>query len=125
MKVKCIRLLNHAGEDVDYSPWLKLGEIYHVLGIEISVGRGVFYRIATIVEEGEWPTPALYSPKCFEVISVKVPSNWGVSIQQNGFFSIEPKTWMKGCFWEGFFDHEPESFLVFKKEYDIVLSEDP
>jgi len=125
MKVKCVRLLNSDGEEVESSSWLTLGGTYHVLGICYHPTGTCDYRIVTSECTGDWPVPAYHRAQCFKIVSTVVPSNWHLEIFQSGAVFIEPKSWLEQDFWVNFFDHDPCAYLTFKQERDIILKEDP
>src|SRR5215831_11581966 len=101
MKVRCTRLLDWRGETVDRSAWLKIGGIYHVLAIEMNAGRAMFRII------GEDPTPALFQPQMFEVVSSAIPESWVISSPAAGHFDLGPEAWARPGFWEDYFDSKP------------------
>jgi hypothetical protein len=124
MKVKCIRLFNDQGQEIEFSAWLTIDKIYHVMSILIDANGSRSYRIVTKDTEGEWPDMGIYHEKCFEIISDIVPSNWHVKINNNSLIIISPKSWQEENFLENFYDHNPQSYKIFKKEKDIILKED-
>lgn len=124
MKVKCIRLLNSSGREVDFSPWLTIGRIYHVLSVFIDQGGRRSYGIVSGFREGEWPQIGSYQEECFEVASEAVPSNWRVFVHQ-GAIDISPAAWQVPGFYEGFSDHDPVMYPIFEREMEIILGEDP
>lgn len=124
MKVKCIRLLNAYGEEVEFSPWLTLGRVYHVLSISIDQNGKRSYGIVSGFREGEWPQMGSHQEECFEVVSDVVPSNWRTMVYQ-GITDISPAAWQEPGFYEAFSDHDPATYPIFERERDIILREDP
>lgn len=124
MKVKCIRLLNSIGQEVESSPWLTLGRIYHVMAIYVEPDGKCSFTIISRHPEGEWPQMGYQYAECFEVTSEKVPSNWR-EWKSKGASGISPAAWQKPGFLEAFYDHEPTTYSIFERERDIILSEDP
>jgi len=125
MKVKCVKLLDSTGREVDYSPWLTIGKIYHVLSIFVDKDGKRNYSIVTHEREGEWPDMGSHQAECFEVVSTIVPSNWCVWIHESSAIGISPLTWQDSSFNKGFFDHDPVTYPIFLREREIMLREDP
>lgn len=53
MRVKCIRLLDAFGREVQSSPWLALGRVYHVVSVEIDADGKRCYELVTSERAGE------------------------------------------------------------------------
>jgi hypothetical protein len=124
MKVKCVRLLDHQGNEVVSSPWLTLGKTYHVLSIFIdAVGNRRFGVDSQL--PGEWPSNAEHQAECFEVVSTVVPSNWRVWIHETSAIGISPAAWQAPGFAEALLEHEPATYAIFDRERQVILSEDP
>ncbi len=124
MKVKCIRLLNADGREVEFSSWLVLGCIYHVMSIFIDKNGQRHYGIINRHPEGEWPQMGSHQAECFEVVSEVLPSNWRTMVYQ-GTTDISPAAWQELGFYEAFSDHDPATYPTFERERDIILGEDP
>ena len=124
MKVKCVRVLNADGCVVEFSPWLTLGRVYHVLSMCIDVNGKCSYGIVSGYRESEWPLMGSHQQQCFEIVSDIVPSNWRTKVCQ-GFTDISPAAWQENGFYEAFADHDPSSYPIFLREREIILREDP
>lgn len=124
MKVKCIRLLNAMGQEVEFSPWLTLGRVYHVLSIVIDRDGKRGYRIMSGLRGGEWPQMGIHQEECFEVVSDVMPSNWN-EWKNDHASGISPAAWQEPGFYEAFAEHDPDTYPIFERERDIILSEDP
>ncbi|RZI84074.1 MAG: hypothetical protein EOP38_10365 [Rubrivivax sp.] len=124
MKVKCVRLLDHEGNEVMSSPWLKLGKIYHVLSIFIDAAGNRRFGVDS-QPLGEWPSSAEHQAECFEVVSTAVPSNWRVWIHESSAIGISPQSWQVAGFAEALFEHDPSAYLVFEQERQVILAEEP
>lgn len=124
MKVKCIRILNAEGHEVESSPWLTLGHVYHVLSMSIDSDGKRSFGITSGYREGEWPHIGSHRQECFEVVSNIEPSNWRATVVQ-GITDISPAAWQKNGFYEAFSDRDPVTYPIFQRERDIILSEDP
>lgn len=125
MKVKCTRLLDSRGLEVNTSPWLNLGQVYRVLSIFIAqVGRRS-YSIVADEREGEWPNMVSQDAECFEVVSTFVPSNWRAWIHESSAMGVSPASWQASGFEESFFNHDPLALPIFLHEREIMVSEEP
>lgn len=119
MKVRCVELKNWRGEPEERSSWLKIGGIYHVLRIQIEPNRTMFQLV------GEEPTPALFQPDLFEVISSRVPESWVIVSAKHGFLELTPLSWTAPGFWEAFYDREPEAVACFEEQRRLIIASDP
>lgn len=119
MKVRCIKLLDSRGMPASHSAWAKVGSVYHVLALWIEPERT---RLRLI---GEEPTPALFEPAMFEVVSSVIPPNWVVVSPEPGYLSLAPLTWSVPRFWERFFDGDPDAVANFEAERDRIIEADP
>lgn len=124
MKVKCIRLLDADGREVEFSSWLALGRIYHVMSIVVDQNGRRSYGIINRHPEGEWPQMGNHQSECFEVISDVVPSNWRAWKNETAS-GVSPAAWQASGFYEAFCDHDPATYPIFERERNIILSEDP
>jgi hypothetical protein len=124
MKVKCIRLLEADGREVEFSSWLKLGHVYHVMSIFTDKNRKRSYGIINRHPDGEWPQIGSHQEECFEVVSNVVPSNWRTMVYL-GSTDISPAAWQEPGFYEAFSDHDPATYPIFERERDVILREDP
>lgn len=124
MKVKCIQLLDADGLVVEYSPWLCLGRIYHVMEIYVEPDGVRSYSIISCHPEGEWPQMGYQRAECFEVISETVPSNWCDWINENAA-GTSPAAWQIPGFREAFYAHDPTAYPIYERERDIIRQEDP
>lgn len=124
MKVKCIRLLDSDGRDVEFSPWLTLGRVYHVLSMSIDQNGKRSYGIISGFRAGQWPQIVGFQEECFEVVSDVVPSNWHTMVYPT-FTDISPAAWQEPGFYEAFSDHDPATYPIFEREREIILGEDP
>jgi hypothetical protein len=125
MKVKCIKLFDARGREVDISPWLVLERVYVVFGILVDSDGRRSYQIISHDRDPGFATMACHPAECFEIISTVVPSNWCLKIRQNGVMSIAPGAWQEPGFMEAFYDRDPAAYPIFERERDLILSEDP
>ena len=124
MKIKCIRLLDSDGREVEFSSWLTLGHIYHVMLIFTDQNGKRRYGIINRHPDGEWPQMGSHQAECFEVVSEVVPFNWREWVREKAS-GVSPAAWQAPGFYEAFYDHDPATYPIFKRERDIILSEDP
>ena len=118
MKVRCIEAKNWKGE-LSGSSWLKVGGIYHVLMILTEPGRTMLRLI------GEEPSPALFQPEIFEVVSSVIPGNWVIRSTRPGFLELGPAAWTGAGFWEDYFDRKAEAVACFEDEKRKIIEADP
>lgn len=124
MKVKCVCLLDAFGREVESSPWLTLGRVYHVMSIFVDSEGHRSYGIINRHPEGEWPQLGRHQAECFEVVSEVIPSNWR-EWEREGVKGVSPVAWQAAGFYEAFYDHDPATYPVFERERDLILKEDP
>lgn len=122
--MKCIRLLDANGQEVEFSSWLTLGRIYHVMYIFIDEHGRHNYGVVSRHPEGEWPQMVSHQAECFEVASEVMPSNWR-KWEKGKISGISPAAWQAPGFDEAFYDHDPETYPIYERERDIILREDP
>lgn len=125
MKVKCIRLLDALDREVETSPWLTLGDVYHVMSIDIGQDGKRRYGIVTSGRGDEWPSMGAHQAECFEIVSTMVPSNWRPKVNAHGGITIAPDAWLQPSFFVDFYDHDAASLPAFQRERDVILNEDP
>ncbi len=119
MKVRCIKLLDSRSQPVERSAWAKIGAVYHVLSIWIEPSQ----RRLRLV--GEDPTPTLFEPEMFEVVSPIIPSTWVITFPKPGCLSFAPEEWSQPGFWEAFYDREPEAVACFEEQRRKIVASDP
>jgi hypothetical protein len=124
VKVKCIRLLDANGREVEASSWLMLDRTYHVMAIHVAPDGKRSYSIISRQPEGEWPQMGSHLAECFDIVSEVVPSNWREWVYGNAS-GTSPVTWQEPGFYEAFYDHDTAAYPIFERERDIILSEDP
>ena len=124
MKVECVRLLNADDKEVESSPWLALGRIYHVMGISIEPNRGCRYQIISHDRDPGFANMGYHSAECFEIVSDVVPSNWKIKIYKMSNVDISPGAWQEPGFLENFYDADPATYVIFEQERNIILNED-
>lgn len=125
MKVKCIRLLDWNGREVETSPWLTLARIYHVMGISIGSDKRCHYQIISNDRDPGFAAMGYHSADCFEIVSDVIPSNWRVKIYKMSDIDISPSAWQEPGFLESFHEADPDTYPIFERERDIIRKEDP
>jgi hypothetical protein len=124
MKVKCIKLLDSNGREVEFSSWLTLGRIYHVMAINVEADGKRSFSIISRQPDGEWPQMGSHQSECFEIVSDVIPSNWREWAYEN-VRGTSPAAWQEPGFFEAFYDHDSATFPIFERERDIIVNEDP
>jgi hypothetical protein len=124
MKVKCVRLLNSDGREVESSPWLTLGRVYHVMTIFEDKNGRRRYGVINRHPDDEWPQLGSHQAECFEVVSEVVPSNWRTWVNEQAS-GASPAAWQASGFYEAFYDHNPATYPIFERERDVIVRENP
>jgi hypothetical protein len=119
MKVRCLKLLDARSRPVEHSTWAKIGSVYHVLSVWVEPDQAGLRLV------GEEPTPALFEPEMFEVVSTVIPPTWVITSPKPGCLSFAPDAWNATGFWEKFFDGEPEAVASFNEERAKIIAADP
>lgn len=120
MKVVCIKIINPVTRrETETSNWLSLDSDYLVLSIQGSPGR----ELAVRVLDDRGGVPGVWPIEMFMTISSRIPSNWVVSIGENGQFDAAPWKWLRPGFWEDYFDHDPQAIADFEEEKNKILEE--
>ena len=120
MKVICRILIDGDGRALDSCTWMTVGKTYHVLAISYDEQHKFMYRILG----DSATTPALFDPRQFEVVSGRVPGNWVVNVDADGF-ELSPAPWLALGFWNRFFDGDKDAVKIFEEEMRTVISADP
>ena len=125
MKIRCIKMLNLSGEEVNSSRWIAIGNIYHVMSILFEPDGRRSYGIVTDKFADEWPSLRSFPAECFEIVSTVVPSNWQVWIHADSkVIGISPASWQCENFEEKFYNHDSRAYPTFEHERQIVIDED-
>jgi hypothetical protein len=113
MIVECKRIVNHiSGLREENSPWISVSKQYTVLEI-VSSGRGpAQFRI--VCDDGR--TPGLQDCRQFDTVSADIPPEWIAETNERGL-TVGPKEFLRGGFWEDFFDQRPEAVRQFADVY--------
>ncbi len=120
MIVRCVELLDEqTGQTLTKSAWLTVGKQYIVLGIYVSFGATVQFRLLGDDDS----TPALHDASQFQVISGFIPSEWKVRLIPRKLMLVEPEPWLTPGFWESYFDADPKAVEVFRESYRRIVAE--
>lgn len=125
MKVKCISLLNATGKPVESSPWLTIGKVYHVLSILRGENGDTSYQIVTNDRDGGIDSLGHHPAACFEIVSQFKPSNWRERVIKGSAIETSPVPWQREGFWEDLYDGDSQANLIFERERNLILSEEP
>ncbi|MFN0153429.1 MAG: hypothetical protein ACKVUT_03530 [Gaiella sp.] len=130
MIVRCLRIIDVHGDEVDTTGWdLAVGRQYVVLCISAAPEHEVYLRVYEPGNPPEGGVPGLWRSQMFEVLSPAIPSNWRVDIgtpQSPGYLQIAPETWLRPGFWEDLIDAGPfsdRSRADYNREVAIILQE--
>ena len=102
MKVRCVRLLDSKGNPQEQSPWLTLGNVYHVMTVTYGTQEKWLLRLVGDGRNGL----ALFPLTQFEVVSPKIPSIWIASWNSKGVFELTTEAWNQPGFWARYYDRE-------------------
>ena len=118
MKVKCTQLLDEdTGNNLDDSSWLSVGNVYHVLSVNVEYGSPVKFQL--IGDDGT--TPAYHDANQFEIVTNNIPEGWIIDFVSKSYFRLFPKAWSKPGFWEAYFDGEPDAVELFNSEKNNIF----
>lgn len=123
MKGRCVALLSADGKPVEFSPWLTLGNVYHVLGILMDKHGNKWFRILANERDSGVESLGLYQAECFEVITDYRPSTWR-DREIKGIVETSPAAWQTGEFWENLYEGDPEALCIFERERKQIISEE-
>jgi hypothetical protein len=121
MKVRCTKLLDTRGNELDRSAWLTIGKVYHVLSVVLDVHGRWLLRLMGDSEPGV----GFFSLHQFEIVSQRIPPSWIVTWNEVGVFELTPEAWSASEFWDRFFEHDPEAQRTFKDEMQRIVAADP
>lgn len=124
MKVKCIALCNPEGKPVEFSPWLTVGGIYHVLGMLTYKNGERRFQIVTSEREHGVDSLGYFSDSCFEVVSNYRPSCWRDRVIGEAI-ETSPAAWQADAFLVELYEGDPEAIRVFERERNTILAEEP
>ena len=129
MIVRCLRIIDALGHELDEHPSMSVGTSYTVLEITCSPGQDPLLRVHNKRYHSDENYPGLWRSEMFEVLDPSIPSNWEVAIggaANAGYIHIAPATWQRPGFWEDLEDWSPLSERAiqdYKKELAIILDE--
>ena len=126
LKVIVSKILSSDGSVSHSESWFKVGEIYHVLAINICQnGWRTYVLDDSLRRKNYWPTFASHRAECFNILSTKIPSNWQFWIDPSGECGVSPKSWQDGGVSEALHDHNELFRELFEKETALIYTEDP
>jgi len=121
MKVRCVKLADSLGRATTQSPWLTIGQTYHVLSVVLDSHSRWLLRL--IGDEDE--DVGLFLLEQFEVLTSCVPAPWVVSWSKAGIFELSPRAWLVSGFWERYFDRDQAAKEDFDRERNSIIQSDP
>jgi len=121
MKVRCIKLLDSKGNPEKASPWLTLGNVYHVMTVIFGTQEKWLLRLVGDGRNGL----ALFPLEQFEVVSSKIPAGWVITWNSKGVFELSTEQWNQPGFWERYYDRDPEAVRIFEDGRRKIIEADP
>jgi hypothetical protein len=109
-----VRLKANEAKKESIRGWLREGQEYTVLSVEVMGAEKSAYRIATSDND----TPALFEVIAFDITDNRLPASW-VAVQVEGLEVIQmmPIAWSENGFWEAYFDGDNAA----RKQYHADL----
>ncbi len=109
-----VRLKANEAKKESIRGWLREGQEYTVLSVEVMGVDKNAYRIAA----DDNATPALFEVTAFEITDSRLPPSW-IAVQVEGVQVIQmmPIAWSENGFWEAYFDGDTAA----RKQYDADL----
>jgi hypothetical protein len=121
MKIRCMRQIDErTGAPIERSPWLTVGDIYHVLEIVVSERGVIKFRLLG----DDKRTPALHLSMQFELVSGFIPACWAVRFEADGSLKLAPNTWTERGFWERYFEGSARERQIFEDTYKAIIAEE-
>ncbi|GAB4391553.1 MAG: hypothetical protein Tsb005_01820 [Gammaproteobacteria bacterium] len=124
MKVLCRKIFSPMGKDLgDSSPWLKVGNEYVVLAMEITEGSGILIYIQT--EQNN--EPAFFDLSGFQIINQHMPSSWVTvinDIDAKKSMVMLPAIWNYAGFFEQILNEEAEAIDKFNEAAEEIHLEE-
>ena len=117
MKVRCIKLIDARGNPQEWSSWLTLGKVYHVLAVVQDTRRKWLLRVISDGSNGV----ALFPLEQFEIVSAKIPDAWIVDWNSEGTLALTTEAWSKLGFWDNYYDREPSARSIFEEEKKKII----
>ena len=121
MKVKCIKLFDAKGNPQEWSPWLTLGKVYHVLEVIQDPRRKWLLRVLGNGSDGV----GIFRLEQFEIVSTKVPDAWIVDLNTDGDLTLTTEDWNKPGFWDAYYDRDPNARKKFEDGKRKIVDGDP
>lgn len=118
MILRCVALISPAGQPLESSQHLTLGEDYVTLTITVGPGGGVQVRV---IDNHGSSMPGVYPGEMFESVSGSIPSNWTAQMTGDGLLRLGPEAWLRPGFWEEYFDGSEFADEVYKKELAKIV----
>lgn len=121
MKVKCINIYSEHKKQCETSLHrLTIGNEYIVLEAEIYSDK-ILYRL---IGNNSDQSPVLHNASQFELVSGRIPPNWGISQLKSGAFILGPESWQTPGFWEDCFEGDLTALEIYKREARIIMEEE-
>lgn len=113
MKVRCIKLFNHQGQEVTSHSFISLHQVYDVIYIYLAPAPALKIFNAGKPVEGTFPL------KYFELVDGTIPKNWIISVTNPDIMKIGPKPFIEYGFWNKFYNtKDEEAQKIYREELE-------
>src|SRR3954469_17026907 len=119
MLVRCVRILDPFGDDVDTYPGLRVGQCYPVLEILASPEA---YYLRILDDDGDDPG-TLWDPEMFKTVDGHLPACWSSALTTPGTLHLAPAGWLTPGFWGDYFDGDPAAQARYAQGKTAVLAD--
>lgn len=131
MIIKCLKIYNentHEYENKTHNGFITVGKLYQVLEVYFRESE-TLYRIIPD-DAGIGGHPILVRSSEFEIISGKIPPNWGFIERRPGSMLVGPEKWIhhqywQDSFWEDWDNSLPEALRCYEEGLKIIKDSDP
>jgi hypothetical protein len=98
--VRCVKIVDAFGDEVDSHPGMTLGGTYPVLEVSLRVD---FAYVRVVDDDG---TDSVWSPDMFETVDDHIPRCWAVALDSDMSLRLAPKAWLRAGYWTDQFSGE-------------------
>lgn len=117
MKVRCVRIFDPRGNELEQSPWLTIGKDYVVLSVIFDIGGAARLRLVGDRRNGL----ALFRWDAFEIVSPIIPPTWIIFPGPQSYIYLTPEPWTEPGFWERYYDQDQDAMMIFERERKKII----